>query len=96
MWADCHREEMSGGRDKWGFHRNSVAARPSGSKLHPMLPSAASQPHVRVVVFLIASVAVLTAYCQLWDGGGEGVPIAVSVEWAVINTAAYLAFAGGL
>lgn len=42
----------------------------------------------------IASVALLTGYCQLWSTFEHGVPIAVSLQWALINTATLAVFSG--
>ena len=44
--------------------------------------------------FVIA--VVLAGYCQLWSVFGERITIAVSVQWALINTAALVAVIGPL
>ena len=60
-----------------------------------MLLFRAPQPKVTAVTLApVASVLLLTAYCQLWSTLGEGVPLSVSLQWAMINTATLAAFAG--
>jgi hypothetical protein len=53
------------------------------------------QPKLTAVALApIASVILLTAYCQLWSSMGDHVPLSVSLQWALINTATWAAFAG--
>jgi hypothetical protein len=44
----------------------------------------------------LAMVALLAAYCQIWSLFGESVTVAISLQWALINTAALLAFVAPL
>jgi len=44
----------------------------------------------------LAMVVLLAAYCQIWSLFGESVTIAISLQWALINTAALLAFVAPL
>jgi DNA-binding LytR/AlgR family response regulator len=53
--------------------------------------------NIRAEVLAPFAIAVLLAgYCQLWSVFGERVTIAVSVQWALINTTALVAFIGPL
>jgi hypothetical protein len=44
----------------------------------------------------VTSVVLLTGYCQLTSNLGEGVPVSVSLQWALVNTATLAAFMGPL
>jgi hypothetical protein len=60
-----------------------------------MLSSRLPQSRVTAAALApIASVALLTGYCQLWSTFEHGVPIAVSLQWALINTATLAVFSG--
>ena len=59
-----------------------------------MLFSGSPQPKLTAAALVpLSSVILLTGYCQLWASLGEGVPLSVSFEWALINTASLGAFA---
>jgi len=48
---------------------------------------------IATAVAPLVSVGLLTGYCQLWSSLDEGVPVGVSLQWAVINTATLAVFA---